>query len=203
MGMPSAAALQAGLARLVGRPLFWVIFVFALFALPIGRSLARTLPPAPPVLGEVQPFELDDQDGHRMGSEHLKNHVWVATFLRSDAGADDAGVKTARDVLHRARNLGDAFRMVTFAADATQDSESARHALVQKYCSSAKLWTYLGGTPAEVDRASHALLASVGAGPSNQLLLVDGRGRIRGLYGSDKASIDHLMDDVGYVVNLP
>src|SRR5215472_8949224 len=185
--------LQASIARLTGRPLFWALFVFVLFALPLGRSLARTLPPAPPVVGQVEPFELVDQYGRITGTEQLKNHLWVVTHLATAASpAQAAQVEVVRNIIHRARNLGNAFQMVTLAEDADRDDEAARRALVEHYCSSAKLWSYLGGPGPALDRANHELVATFGVAPSDALLLVDGRGRIRGVYASDKPSIDRL-----------
>jgi hypothetical protein len=63
----------------------------------------------------------------------------------------------------------------------------------------------LGGPKDQVIAATRAVLDPLGLDvpPVDQLLLVDGRGQIRGRYGMDKESIDHLMQDVGYVVNLP
>jgi len=196
--------LQARLERLVGRRLFWGLFVAVLFALPITRSLARTLPPAPAVLGEVEPFELSDQYGHVTGTEQLKNHLWVVTHLgTATSAAQTAQIEVVRNVIHRARNLGDAFRMVTVAEDAGRDDEGARRALVEKYCSSAKLWTYLGGTGPALNRANRELVATLGVIPDDALMLVDARGQIRGVYLTDKPSIDRLMQDMSFIANLP
>jgi cytochrome oxidase Cu insertion factor (SCO1/SenC/PrrC family) len=198
------ASLQAVLARLTGSPLFWGAFVFTLFALPLGRSLARTLPTAPVIYGAVEPFELGDQYGHRVGTTQLTNRVWVVTFLGTDASPETAAqIEVVRTIIHRTKNLGAAFRMVTLASDGARDTEGARRAIVEEYCSSAQLWSFLGGTDDELAKAKHGLLAAVGSGPEDQLFLIDTHGRIRGLYGTDKASLDHLMDDVGYVANLP
>ena len=199
-----AQRLQASLARLTGRRLFWALFVGILFALPITRSLARTLPPAPLVMGEVEPFELTDQYGHLTGTEQLRNHLWVVTHLGTAASpAQAAQVEVVRNVIHRARNLGNAFRMVTVAEDAGRDDEAARKALVERHCSSAQLWTYLGGTGPAVNRANRELVATLGVIPDDALMLVDGRGRIRGVYPTDKPSIDRLMQDLSFIANLP
>src|ERR1700683_5234556 len=171
---------QAVLARLTGSRLFWVVFVGVLFALPIGRSLARTLPPAPPVLGEVRPFELQDQYGHVVGSQQLVGHVWVVAQLPPEGAiTHDMAVETIRTVIHRTKNLGTLFHMVTLPEDdAAVASDDDRRALVEKYCSSSQLWSFLGGSTQAVVRAKHALydsveLGGVGTGGAVGLLLVD------------------------------
>src|SRR5271155_1254067 len=111
-------ATQKVLARLTGSRLFWVVFVGVLFALPIGRSLARTLPPAPPVLGEVRPFELEDQYGQIVGTQQLVGHVWVVAQLPPEGAIPhDAAIETVRTVIHRTKNLGPLFHMVTLPED--------------------------------------------------------------------------------------
>jgi cytochrome oxidase Cu insertion factor (SCO1/SenC/PrrC family) len=207
-------AVQTWLAKLTGSWVFWAAFIGILFALPLGRSLARSLPPAPPVLGEVQPFELTDQHGNHVGSEQLRGQLWVAAFLPPENAPENAAaateaaraVETVRTLIHRTKNLGSVFHMVTLPTDPAHTSEADRKALVEKYCSSSQLWMYLGGTPLEMEEAeSRIFSSSLGTGTyaADRLVLVDTRGRIRGVYGTDAPSLDRLMQDTGYVANLP
>jgi len=202
----AGARVQSAFAKVTGRPIFWFAFVAVLFALPLGRSLARTLPPAPPHLGKILPFELEDQYGHRLGTEELASQTWVISFVPPDgspAMVDEMNV--LRTVVYRTRNLGSTFHMVSFASDPANDSRAARRTAVEKHCSSSRLWAFVGGTTEQIKQAYDAVLGPLrlDAPPMGQLLLVDGSGNIRGEYGTDKASIDRLMQDVGYVVNVP
>jgi protein SCO1 len=202
----SGAQVQAVVARLVGKPVFWIAFVAFLFALPLGRSLARTLPPAPPVLGQLTPFELEDQYGHRLGTEEMQLQTWVISFAPvDDAQGTVEEMKNLRTIVYRTRNLGSTFHMVTLPADASHDSQEARRVAVEKHCSSSRLWAFLGGPKEKIEDALHAVLGPLGqtVPETDELVLVDGRGQVRGTYRTDKASIDRLMQDVGYVVNLP
>jgi cytochrome oxidase Cu insertion factor (SCO1/SenC/PrrC family) len=190
--------------KLTGSWVFWVAFIGILFALPLGRSLARTLPPAPPVLGSIRPFELTDQNGNRVGSEQLRDQLWVVAFLPPEGTPENTkAVDTVRHVIHRTKNLGSLFHMVTLPTDPAHTNVADRKALVEKYCSSSHLWMYLGGSAEELEHAEGKLFASLGAGPTDSLTLVDTRGRIRGVYGTDPSSLDRLMQDTGYVANLP
>jgi hypothetical protein len=202
-------AMQAVLAKLTGSRLFWVAFVAVLFALPIGRSLARTLPPAPPTLGEVLPFELHDQYGNVVGTQQLVGHIWVVAQLPPEGAITrDQAIETVRTIIHRTKNLGTVFHMVTLPEDDGSTSpEPARRALVEKYCSSSQLWSDLGGTPEQVERAKRSLYDSIELGgvgsAGGALLLLDRRGAVRGAYGTDKVSIDRMMSDTSYIANLP
>lgn len=199
----SARRFQGSVARLVGSRVFWVLFVGILFALPLGRSLARTLPPAPPVLGLTQPFELLDQYGHSVTTPQLRGKVWVLAFT-SAAEHTGVSIEDQRTVVYRVRNLGTAFRMITITTTPDEDTQALRKSAIEKHASSSQLWAFLGGSDAEVEKATGALLSSAsGAATSGQLLLVDPQGRIRGVYATDKPSIDHLMQDISYVANIP
>jgi cytochrome oxidase Cu insertion factor (SCO1/SenC/PrrC family) len=202
--------LQSWLATLTGSRAFWAVFIGTLFLLPIGRSLARTLPPAPSSLGDVEPFELTDQYGSRVGSQELAGHVWVIAFLPPDESPEArSAVETVRTVLHRTKNLGPMFHVVTLPTDPAHASEAERKALVEKYCSSSQLWSYLGGTDEDVVKAARHMLSPLGyvrsdvPGVAEPIVLVDTKGRVRGVYGSDPGSIDRLMQDVSYVANIP
>jgi protein SCO1/2 len=199
----SARRLQSGVAKLVGSRLFWLLFVGTLFAVPLGRSLARTLPPSPPMLGNIEPFELHDQYGHSVTSSQLQGRIWVLAFT-SVSAQSGASITDQRTVVYRTRNLGSAFRMITITTTPDQDTQDVRRAAVEKHASSANLWAFLGGSRAEVEKATQGILSPLGATEgASDLLLIDQRGRIRGVYATDKSSVDHLMQDISYVTNFP
>ena len=195
--------LQKGVARLVGSRLFWVLFSLALFTLPLGRSLARSLPAAPPTLGQVESFELEDQYGHKVSDRDLHGSMWVLAFTsasaRSGVSFDDQ-----RTVVYRTRNLGSAFRMITITTTPDEDTRDVRRAAVEKHSSSANLWAFLGGPRASVERATMAAIAPLSTTEAGaNLFLVDRKGQIRGVYAPDKPGLDHLMADLSYVANFP
>jgi protein SCO1 len=195
--------LQSAVAKLVGSRLFWVLFVGTLFGLPLGRSLARTLPPSPPELGRIESFELEDQYGHSVSDAKLRGQMWVLAFT---SASKHSGVpfEDQRSIVYRSRNLGGAFRMITITTTPEEDTREVRKEAVEKHSSSATLWAFLGGSRAAVDRAAAAIAAPLSASQLGQeLFLVDRKGVIRGVYAPDKIGIDHLMQDLSYVANFP
>jgi cytochrome oxidase Cu insertion factor (SCO1/SenC/PrrC family) len=195
--------LQACVAKLVGSRLFWVLFVGTLFGLPLGRSLARTLPPAPSVLGQIEPFELEDQYGYPVSDTSLRGKMWVLAFA-SASGQAGTSFDEQRDVVYRTRNLGAAFRMITVTTKPEEDTREVRRAAVEKHSSSSQLWAFLGGSRVQVERATAAAIAPLSATEAGeQLFLFDRRGRLRGVYSPDKIGLDRLMQDLSYVANFP
>src|SRR6185369_7394060 len=83
---PTAApvgSLEARLARLTARPLFWIAIILTVAAIPTARAIlaARSLPPPKPVLGKVPHFALTDANGETFDSERLEGKVWVANAI--------------------------------------------------------------------------------------------------------------------------
>lgn len=199
----SGRRLQGSVAKLTGSRLFWVLLMCTLFGLPLGRSLARTLPPSPPTLGQVEPFELEDQYGHAVSLSKLRGKMWVLAFTSASA---QSGVPfdVQRTVVYRTRNLGAAFRMITMTTTPDEDNREVRKATVEKHSSSAELWAFLGGARTEVERATAAAIAPLSATQAGeQLFLIDRKGQIRGMYPPTKPGLDRLMQDLSYVANFP
>jgi cytochrome oxidase Cu insertion factor (SCO1/SenC/PrrC family) len=199
----SARRLQSGVAKLVGSRVFWVLFCGALFALPLGRSLARTLPDAPPLLGTVEPFELDDQYGHSVGTPQLRGKVWAVSFM-SKAAHTGVSMEAQRSIVYRTRNLGSAFRLVTITTTPDLDTEAVRKEAIEHHVSSSQPWAFLGGQKPQVDRAIAAVMAPhTPAEAPDQIFLIDQHLQIRGIYTTDKGGLDRLMQDISYVTNFP
>src|SRR5262245_50524332 len=73
--------LQARVAALVGRPLFWASFFAVACLVLLGRTMTRQLPTPPKLNLPLPSFQLIDQDGRPFGTEQLRGKVWVASFI--------------------------------------------------------------------------------------------------------------------------
>jgi cytochrome oxidase Cu insertion factor (SCO1/SenC/PrrC family) len=199
----SGRRLQAGVAKLTGSRLFWLIFTLTLFGVPLGRSLARSLPPSPPTLGHVEAFELEDQYGHKVTDASLRGQMWVLAFTSASAHSG-ISMEDQRNIVYRTRNLGTAFRMITITTTPDEDTREVRKEAVEKHSSSADLWAFLGGTRPVVERATAAAIAPLSGKEADEgLFLFDRKGQIRGIYSPDKLGIDRLMQDLSYIANFP
>jgi cytochrome oxidase Cu insertion factor (SCO1/SenC/PrrC family) len=179
------------LARLVGKPIFWILFVGTIFAAPLVRGLLAEPAPKPPAVRGIFPsFALKDDRGSLVESSRLRGHAFLAGLLCVHCAEEGPlSAETMRQLQHRSRNLGDSLLLVSFSADGDPDVLSAvRHRLP-----SSGRWTLLAGAPAEVQ--------ALFRGPRS-LVLVDRQQRVRGLYpGSDEASIAAALRDAALVLN--
>jgi protein SCO1/2 len=212
-GAEARAAREPLVARLVGRPAFWIALVGGLFAWPIAWTVATPLPPPLPVIRAVPPFALVDQDGRPFGSAELAGHVWLASvvFTRC-ATVCPATTRVVARIQARTRNLEPVFHVVTFTADPAFDTPERLAAYARAARASPRMWTFVTGPIAEVRAAVVGGLrvsvdGAAGAGPGalshgTTLLLVDGLGRIRASYDPvDADVVDRVVRDAGLLVN--
>jgi protein SCO1 len=216
--MSTPSKVQRLLQDLTGRPVFWVLFLIAAFTWPIARSIGRQLPPPLPVLGALPQFALTSEQGRPFGSRDLRGKVWVADFIFTRCPTIcPLLTQTMGQVQHRARNLGDAFHIVSFSVDPAHDTPARLARYAGHHRVSPRMWTFLTGSLEDVERTVvQGLKVSMGREASGTIdrsdfasifhgthfVLVDQELRIRGYYdSSEQKSIDRLMRDIGTLVN--
>ena len=215
------ARVQSFVANLVGKPLFWVLFILATFSLPIAKAFTRQMPHSPPPIGDAPPFELLDQDARRVGSEELRGVVWCVGFAAmSESEVSDSLTKSMAKIRFRTRNLSNAFHLVTITLDPERDGQNERIAYAQRFHAAAPSWSFLGGDVEAVrgalagfhitlDPSMNANAAKASDGkPSmadfsrrERLVLVDKLGKVRGYYQTDPSSLDAIVADIGMLAN--
>ncbi len=221
---PAPAALKqappppprAWIARIVGRPWFWVLAITLLTGWPIVRSVLRSPPEAPPLLGQVMDFTLTDQYGRDYGPE-LRGRAWVAQAMCTGCPTiNPAWTKQVELIQHRARQLGAAFHEVSITVDPEHDQVADLKAFARRHRASALGWTFLTGPPQRVREVLRSIFGArapdgtleptdseyLAPERTRRLVLIDARGQIRGFYDpEDAGAVDRLLQDAGRVVN--
>jgi protein SCO1/2 len=206
---------QELVGRLVARPLFWILLLALPASWPLIWSLKTPVPPKLPVLAVLPAFELTDQGGRPFGSKDLEGRAWVASFIftRCETICPAITAKMGR-IQDRTRNLGSAFRLVSFSVDPEFDTPARLDAYARAHHASPRLWTFLTGPETELKAAVvDGLKIAVGRERSqdgrfeglfhgSHLVLVDQRGRVRGYYDSDDPEVvDQVVRDAGLLAN--
>jgi protein SCO1/2 len=199
-------------ARVVGRPIFWVLAVALLFGVPLGRSLVRQVRPAPPVLGTLPAFALTDQDGRAFGTGELRGKVWVADFIFTACqGSCPLLSQKMAEVAQRTRQLGPEFHLVSLTVDPQRDTPARLAEYAARYGASARKWSFLTGSMDDIQSAvTDGFKIGMGREKNGDfweifhgehLVLVDRQLRIRGYFPATPEGLDRLMDAIASVIN--
>jgi protein SCO1/2 len=194
-----------------GRSIFANPFVWAFFAgilvLTLIRPLLKFEPDPPPVLGTIPAFSLIDQAGESFGSADLDGRVYVANFFFTSCPSICPPLMHALSTLQdRYRDEGiDEIRLVSISVDPETDTPDRLAEYAGRFRVDPERWSLLTGETDEIRRiAVDGFKTALGdridveggffdIAHSGKLVLVDGRGRIRGYYDYDALGLDELF----------
>lgn len=209
-----AARIDSAARNAAGRPLLWVAALSALAAWPLVWSLRTRVPPPPPVLGTIPPFELVDERGRAFGSKDLSGRVWIASFVftRCETVCPRITGRVAR-IQERTRSLEPELHLVSFSVDPEHDTPARLAEYARAHRANPRMWTFLTGSAGAVQATvEKGLRVSMGKDPGDpspagishgsHLVLVDRAGRIRGYYDPEVPdAVDRVVRDAALLVN--
>lgn len=201
-------------------PYVWA-FLIGIVTITALRPVTRRIPDPPPVLGQVPAFTLTDQRGLPFGSADLEGTVWVAGFFLTRCPEPCPTLIEAMSRLGKRYEAAgmDEVRLVSISLEPDRDTPERVAEYADSVGADPARWSLLTGEPETV----RALLADgfrMAMGPpraerpaeraaeddvhAGQLVLVDGRGRVRGyyevlnreLYMGFEEGIDVAVDEV-------
>ncbi|RLA60080.1 MAG: SCO family protein [Epsilonproteobacteria bacterium] len=197
--------------KLVLNKTFWFIFILFGFSYPIFKSLRREIPNNLPVIFSLSEYKLTNEFGKPFGSEDLKGKVYIASFIfTSCATSCPQMMKKMQFIQKRLRGLGTKVGIVTFSVDPETDTPPVLNKYARRFKANPYVWSFLTGPRKNVkDVIINNFKVAMGEktpgmidiAHSEKLFLVDGAGKIRGLYSTDKQHVDQMMIDVGILVN--
>jgi protein SCO1/2 len=203
-------ALEAPPPKLTLHP-GWLAFAALALALPLGVLLMRPPPPADlPVLAELPPFSLVDENAKPVTLSDLQGKVWIADFVFTSC-ADacprlQQKLKRIQDRLLPPEQGGNV-ALLSISVDPQRDTPEKLKQYSQIFGARPGLWRYLTGPETEVERTVvkgfRMVMAKVPKAPEKdsdnaikgeafdimhgeRLVLLDQKGRIRGYYDADE-----------------
>ena len=153
-------------------------------------------------------FTLTDQDGERFGSEQMRDHVSVVSFIFTRC-TSTCPLQTATMAALQDRLQGEVFwddvRLVSISVDPEYDTTEVLGRYATDTHADEAHWKFLTGEREAIWRLSNlGFKLAVGEDPgavggplfhSKELILIDRAGRVRGLYdGTSRASVNALKD---------
>lgn len=185
-----------------------LIAVLAL-GLAVHRGVAAERAAPPPVLGRVVDFTLLDQSSTPVSQATLGGEPWVASFLftRCTTICPRLGERM-RAVQALSQRSDPRLRLVTFSVDPEHDAPDVLKAYADAFGADGTRWRFLTGSEQAIGEIARSFAVALegevdpeqpnfGIMHSGHLILVDGRGRIRGYYPSAEEGVEHrILDDL-------
>lgn len=161
--------------------------------------LAGCAPEQPlPVYGTVPPFELTAETGDHFDSRSLDGQVWVADFIFTTCTGPCPRMST---LMRQVQSVAPRAKLLSFTVDPEHDTPAVLSEYAKRYKAEPGRWRFLTGPRETLHHLKREIfkLGSVDGSlnHSTRLLLVDGKGRIRGYYGTDEDSpVRRLASDI-------
>jgi protein SCO1 len=206
-----ARPAPASIARPSLQPWLWTTFLAAVMAVPVLRSALPAPLPPPPVLGTVPDFRLVDQSGAPFGPDRLTGRVWIADFLFTRC--PDVCPRMTERLVKVQRALGDRVDIVSISVDPEYDTPGRLADFAGAHGAGSPRWHFLTG---DSGRLQDSVLRGFNVAFSREsddiatlthgvhVVLVDGRGRIRGYYDSnDQDAVERLVTDARRLAERP
>jgi protein SCO1/2 len=193
----------------------WLVFAALALAVPMSVLLLRpAVRTELPVLAELPPFSLVDEQGRKFGRDEMLGRVWIADFVFTSCADACPRLQTKmrriQDRLlppEQGGNMG----LLSISVDPERDTPEKLREYGQLFGARPALWKHLTGPQREVERTVvkgfRIAMAKMPAPLKDneiraeafdimhgeRLVLVDRQGRIRGYYDADDE--DRLLRD--------
>lgn len=165
-----------------------------------GALLTGCLRSGLPVINEVPPFELIDQDGRPFRSaERLKDKIWVADFFFTTCNGPCPRMSALMFRVQEATLGFPEVFLVSFTVDPKTDTPEVLRAYGRRFRQDPTRWFLLTGDPETLRRLGAEVFYLGGMGPEHgtRFALVDRKSRLRSYYETTQPScVDDVVADI-------
>ncbi len=186
------------------------LWLSLLLAVPAVVVLKHQRPPLP-IYARLPAWELTDQDGHAFGAAQLRGRVWVADFMFTSCPSICPELtRHLGAVQTRTASLGDRLHIVSISVDPVVDTPARLTEYAHRHGADPARWHFVTGTaPALQHLAADGFRTALGEVPTSaegrpetfnilhsaRVMLIDGDGRMRGVYRTDGEGMSDLLRD--------
>ncbi len=196
--------------------LYWVFALFLVVACQVEQKGLPILGPKTLVQKAIDGYKIGDtiyhqipyfalinQEADTVGSDFLEGKPYIANFFF--VNCPNICPAMTSNLWKIKQNLPDDFQMVSFTVNPEKDSPEVLKNYASKFNIDTKSWTFFTGDKTEIYELAaegyfmHAQMDSLAPGGflhSSQLILIDQKSRIRGLYdGLNPEDLEKLTLD--------
>ncbi|ATL46383.1 electron transport protein SCO1/SenC [Chitinophaga caeni] len=199
------------------KAIFYIVFFVALSAMFVGYNAyvikdetgsyygKEKLPYLGSPGHEVQGFSFVNQEGKTITKDSVKGKFYVAEYFFTTCTGICPRMNENMEKVYEAYKDDPNFRILSHTVDPEYDSVPILKAYAEKHHADAKNWWFLTGSKKMLYKlARESYLVDDGHYTGDEdfvhtqwFALVDGKGRIRGLYeGTKKSDINKLIKDI-------
>ena len=164
---------------------------------PAGTAWSAD-PAGAPLAPVAPPFSFTERSGRTVSRDDLEGRVWIADFIftrcPSVCPALTRKMSEVRALLKE--NGADDVLSVSFSVDPVFDTPQVLSAYASQFGASPSSWLFLTGDPSEmlrvVNQGFRLIMVDPAEGPpahSNRFVLVDAKGRIRGMHDGSEPGV--------------
>ena len=193
----------------MGHRLVWIflaLFLLGFMSFAIYSRLQNPTPPLP-VLGQVTGFSFQDHRGKTLTAADLKGSPWIADFIFTRCAGTCNVMTSAMVALNKQIPEDSDVKLVSFSMDPEHDTPQVLAEYAKTQGAEHPRWYFLTGKRDEMYKLTRDQFMQVVTEEggtveepivhSTRFVLVDRRGRIRGLYpGQEKEGIEKLLADL-------
>lgn len=154
----------------------------------------------------ISDFSLTDQSGKTITQELVKGKIYVANFFFATCQSICPEMSTNLTDVQNAFKDDDSLLILSHSVNPLHDTVEVLKSYAQTYHANADKWHFLTGDKKQIyDLAKTSYLVNAleddgtpeGFLHSELFLLIDTKGRLRGMYdGTDKAQVKKLIEDI-------
>ncbi|MEI7441500.1 MAG: SCO family protein [bacterium] len=200
---------------------FWLFVVGVLFSLPLIMSFMRPKIEQKPILGSIQEFKLQNQDGRDFSNRDIAGSVLLVNFVFTSCPSTCPMLtKTMADVQVRLKGTGKSVQLLTVTVDPEHDTPEVLKSYAKKHFADLSTWSFITGSKEDIRKLVVGSFASplsiessnkpddMSAGfqiaHGEHFVLVDQLGRIRSYeHINNPKDINRVMRDIAILVNTP
>ncbi len=218
---PSRLQSNSPLTKFFESKIFWLVLVIILFSLPLVLSLRRPAVTQLPVLGQLQNFQLTNQDGKTFGTKQMAGSVLLVNFIFTRCRDVCALLsKTMSQIQLGLKGTAKSIQLLSITADPDYDRPGVLKAYGEKYVADFSTWNFLTGSKEEIrNLAVNNFKTALESEPSKDasditpafeiahgehFILIDQIGRIRAYKNiKTQADINQTLKEFAILVNTP
>lgn len=186
---------------------FAVLLVLLMpFGFFIYFEMNKKEPPKPAaVYGEVPYYKFENQYGDTITSDDMKGYIYVTDFFSIHSLPESNKLTTVLSGIQESYKTEVKVKVISFSLDSSRDSVTALNQYARQYKAIPNKWFFLRGENENViNLAKNGFKISLmpdssgNVAYSPQLVIVDGKGQIRGYYDvtNQSAYIDSLYNNI-------